>query len=210
MNQLILEWVGYAASILIAISLLMSSIVKLRWLNLIGSLLFSIYGFAIGAMPVGFINLFIIFINLYYLYKIYSEREYFKIIEIGQSDKYLMEFLNYYNNDINHIFPLFQREKLNEDIIGFYILRNLVPAGIFIASKYDDTTLLIEIDFAVPAYQDFKIASYIFNNNREYFLKLGYQRFITYSQDQKHLNYLNKMGFTSSQISGQTMFVKNI
>ncbi|GAB6087093.1 hypothetical protein [Alkaliphilus crotonatoxidans] len=210
MNQLILEWIGYAASILIAISLLMSSIVKLRWLNLIGSLLFSIYGFAIGAMPVGFINLFIIFINLYYLYKIYSEREYFKIIEIGQSDKYLMEFLNYYNNDINHIFPLFQREKLNEDIIGFYILRNLVPAGIFIASKYDDTTLLIEIDFAVPAYQDFKIASYIFNNNREYFLKLGYQRFITYSQDQKHLNYLNKMGFTSSQISGQTMFVKNI
>ncbi len=210
MNQLILEWVGYAASILIAISLLMSSIVKLRWLNLIGSLLFSIYGFAIGAMPVGFINLFIIFINLYYLYKIYSEREYFKIIEIGQSDKYLMEFLNYYNNEINHIFPLFQREKLNEDIIGFYILRNLVPAGIFIASKYDDTTLLIEIDFAVPAYQDFKIASYIFNNNREYFLKLGYQRFITYSQDQKHLNYLNKMGFTSSQISGQTMFVKNI
>ncbi len=207
MNSNLLEWLGYAASILIAISLLMNSIVKLRWFNLVGSLLFTIYGFAIGALPVGFINLFIIFINLYYLYKIYSEKEYFKIIKIGKTDEYLKEFISYYQEDIKGIFPLY-KDELQEDSIGFYILRNLVPAGIFIASKYDDTTLLIDIDFAVPAYRDFKIGRYLFTNYRDYFYKLGYRRLITYSENEKHLHYLNRMGFTSLEIENKMMFQK--
>lgn len=72
------EWLGYLASSLIAISLLMNSIVKLRWFNLIGSILFSAYGFAIDAIPVGIINAFIALVNIYYLVKIYSDREVFQ------------------------------------------------------------------------------------------------------------------------------------
>ena len=39
-----IEWVGYAASIMIAISLIMTNIVKLRIINSIGCILFAIYG----------------------------------------------------------------------------------------------------------------------------------------------------------------------
>lgn len=67
-----LEWLGYLASLIVLISLLMSSIVKLRWINLIGSALFSLYGFLIGALPVGIMNLGIVLINIYYLVKLYS------------------------------------------------------------------------------------------------------------------------------------------
>ena len=41
----LIEWVGYAASIMIAISLIMTNIVKLRVINSIGCILFAIYGF---------------------------------------------------------------------------------------------------------------------------------------------------------------------
>ncbi len=70
-----LEWLGYLASLIVLVSLLMSSIVKLRWINLLGSSLFSLYGFMIGALPVGFMNLGIVFINIYYLIQIYRTNE---------------------------------------------------------------------------------------------------------------------------------------
>lgn len=69
-----LEWLGYLSSFIVAISLTMSSITKLRWLNLLGGVLFTVYGFMIGSLPVGFLNLFMIGVNLYHLVKIYSKR----------------------------------------------------------------------------------------------------------------------------------------
>lgn len=70
-----IEWIGYAASILIGISMFMKDIVKLRFINLIGSLLFVIYGFIIKAYPVAIVNLVIVFVNIYYIYKILTKRE---------------------------------------------------------------------------------------------------------------------------------------
>lgn len=67
------EWVGYLASVVVAISLMMSNIKKLRWWNLIGAALFVAYGVAIDAYPVALVNFFIILIDIYYLVKLYRE-----------------------------------------------------------------------------------------------------------------------------------------
>ena len=69
-----IEWVGYAASIMIAISLIMTDMVKLRIINSIGCVLFAIYGFVVKAYPVGIINIFIFIVNMYYLYKAYNNK----------------------------------------------------------------------------------------------------------------------------------------
>ena len=63
----LLEMVGYTASVLVAISLMMRSLHKLRIINLSGSFLFTVYGFAIGAYPVAVLNAFIVLVNLFYL-----------------------------------------------------------------------------------------------------------------------------------------------
>lgn len=70
LNVPLIEWVGYGASLFIAISLLMTDLVKLRIINSIGCLLFVIYGFTVGAYPVAIANIIIILINLYHLYKL--------------------------------------------------------------------------------------------------------------------------------------------
>ena len=62
------EWMGYLASILIGISMFMKDILKLRFINLVGSFIFSIYGFIIKAYPVAVINVIIVFVNIYYIY----------------------------------------------------------------------------------------------------------------------------------------------
>jgi hypothetical protein len=68
-----LELLGYLASILIAISLMMRSLNKLRIINLVGSLLFTVYGSIIGAYPVAVLNAFIVLVNVYYLQKAFKQ-----------------------------------------------------------------------------------------------------------------------------------------
>ena len=41
MNDVLLEWIGYIASLIVLVSLLMSSIKKLRWINLFGALMWA-------------------------------------------------------------------------------------------------------------------------------------------------------------------------
>ena len=65
-----IELVGYSAYILIAISLTMTDIYKLRIINSIGCLMFVIYGLNVGAYPVALANAIIIIINIYNLYKL--------------------------------------------------------------------------------------------------------------------------------------------
>lgn len=66
------ELFGYFSSFIILVSLMMNSIKKLRWINCIGAFMFSIYGVLVGSIPTTFLNLGIVIINFYYLFKLHS------------------------------------------------------------------------------------------------------------------------------------------
>lgn len=65
------ELLGYSASLMIALSLSMRSLLTLRVINLTGALLFTIYGLLIGALPVAALNFYIVLVNLYYLQQMF-------------------------------------------------------------------------------------------------------------------------------------------
>jgi hypothetical protein len=69
-----IEIIGYAASVMVAISLMMKDIIWLRCLNFTGCTLFVIYGSSIEAWPVAGMNAFVACINIYHLLKIYRNR----------------------------------------------------------------------------------------------------------------------------------------
>lgn len=209
MNTYWLEWLGYLASFIVLISLLMSSIIKLRWINLLGSVIFSLYGFWIGALPVGFMNLGIAIINIYYLWKIYASKDQFKILPIENNTRYFEYFLEYYQNNIYRYKDL-KDLKLEKSSIRFFILRNMVPAGLFIGSKVNENTLKVELDFVIPEYRDFKIGNYIYEDMKDYFLKRGYHQFITYTTKEDHQRYLEKMGFKEVSKEGDLYYLKKL
>lgn len=202
-----LEWLGYLSSIIVAISLLMSSIIKLRWYNLAGSILFAIYGYMIHAAPVAAINTVVVFINIYYLYKIYTEKEYFKLIEINEESNYIKGFFDFYKNDISKYFPEFKFTMAGTSI-SFFILRNMVPAGIFIASEHDEESLHINLDFVMPEYRDFKIGKFIFEDNERYFKDKGYKKLFCYASNNEQKAYLKKMGFNRVNQDGKDLMVR--
>jgi len=69
-----IEIIGYSASVMVAISLMMKGIIWLRCLNFTGCTLFVIYGVYISAWPVAGMNAFVACINIYHLIKIYRTR----------------------------------------------------------------------------------------------------------------------------------------
>ena len=75
MDYNMVEIMGYVASIMVAISLTMKDIVKLRILNFIGCAFFVVYGLMIGAMPVVATNMFISCVNVYFLVKMHKRKE---------------------------------------------------------------------------------------------------------------------------------------
>ena len=68
------EWIGYLASIIVAVSITINGWIYFRVLNLIGSVCFLIYAFLISSYPIVFINIYGIGINIFYLIKLKKER----------------------------------------------------------------------------------------------------------------------------------------
>lgn len=70
-----IEMLGYAATILVAISFLLKDVVKLRFVNAIGGVCFVIYGLLINALPVALLNALIVVINGYYILQALKEQK---------------------------------------------------------------------------------------------------------------------------------------
>lgn len=198
-----LEWFGYAASVVVAVSLMMSSLLKLRWYNLLGASLFSAYGFLIHAYPVAVLNGFIACADVYYLVRMYSAKERFTIVTVSPKSEYLACFLQEYRADILHFFPHFNF-NMDENRVSFYVLRNLVPASVFIGNPTEEGTLEVELDFAIPAYRDFKPGEFLFRQNQALFKKRGFTRFVARSSAKEHDRYLQKMGFQPAGKDGDS------
>ena len=67
------EYLGYLASVFLVLSLMMTNVTNLRWLNLTGCICFTIYGVMIQAWPVAFTNALLALVNTYHLIKLFKE-----------------------------------------------------------------------------------------------------------------------------------------
>ncbi len=209
MDQQLLEWIGYIASLIVLVSLLMSSIKKLRWINLFGALLFGAYGFMIGSTPTGLMNFGIVIIDIYYLMRMYLSKEYLRVMPIEEDTEYLKYFLKFYEKDIGKYSDL-SKIDISESKIKLYLLRNMNPAGIFICNEYDKHTLEIALDYVIPLFRDFKIGSFVFGKQKIYFLSKGYDRFVVFTENRDHIRYIKKMGFIETKLNGILGYAKDI
>jgi EamA domain-containing membrane protein RarD len=96
MNGLELNWLeiyGYLGSALIAISLMMSDIRKLRWINLVGAGSFASYGLLINAWPVVILNGFIVLIDIVHLWQLSRAVTVSRSLEFASDDRYVTTVL---------------------------------------------------------------------------------------------------------------------
>ncbi len=201
-----IQIIGYTASVIIAVSMTMSSIVKFRWINLAGAFSFLTYGILFNAIPIVILNVFIISVDIFYLIRIYNKKELFTTLEIRGSNKYLINFLKFYDKEIQKFFPGFKyKPELNT--VSFFILRNMAVAGIFLAHKEGSSELRVGLDFVIPQYRDYKNAKFVYHRLNKKFTDDGIKNIAVLPQTYDHIKYLKKVGFVKND---EGLFIKNM
>jgi hypothetical protein len=200
-RALLLEIVGYVASALVAISLMMSSILRLRLINLVGSLAFTIYGALIGAYPVAVVNALIVCINVYYLWQMRNTRQFFQLLRVEPDSEYLIRFLDFYRDEIRRFLPGFAHAPAPGQL-AFFTLRDMVPAGLLMGELREDGTLHVLLDFVIPQYRDFKTGRYLFSEQADYLRGLGVREVVSAPGSEVHTQYLRRMGFAPVDAAG--------
>lgn len=203
------EWFGYGASIVVAVSLLMSSLIKLRWINMAGALMFTGYGLLIRAYPVALLNFAIAGINVYYLAKIYRQKDQFKLVPVGPDSALLAEFLRVHRAEIQRFFPDFAAAKAGEGA-AWFTLRNTHVAGVILTRHLAPDTLLITLDYVIPEYRDFKVGQFVFEQDGAVFRALGVSRLASEPHSPEHREYLTRMGFAEGRVGDQVLLVRAI
>lgn len=193
-TQFALELLGYSGSVLIALSLMMSSILRLRMISTAGSALFSLYGLLIGAVPVAVLNGFIVLVNVYHLRRLLRGREYLQLLPLQPESEYLRNFLSFYRDEISRVLPEFDYEPAAKQVTLF-ILRDCNPVGVFIANEEAPGRLRVRLDFVVPRYRDLRIGQFVFVEQAQFFRARGIQEVVIAPRVAEFGAYLVKVGF---------------
>lgn len=189
-----IEILGYIASGLITLSLMMRSIVRLRWINLAGALAFTVYGAVIRAYPVAVLNALVVVINLVHLWRMRRAEESFAVVTMRPNDEYVGEFLRFHGRDIAASQPSFVDDP-GADRHVLAVLRDTVPAGVLILGTPTDGVSRVFLDYVTPAYRDLKVGRHLFRTHTEPLRRLGVRTVEALPGDAEHRGYLERLGF---------------
>lgn len=190
--QTIIEMTGYLGSLLVIVSMLMTSVVKLRVINTIGSIIFASYALFIHSYPTAVMQLFLIGINAVNLYKLLSTKKMYQAIKLKKDDAGFIHFVQNHQEDIKQYFPDFSLNSLQGEKSVFYLLEsNDSQAGFFAAKLLNEQTLEALADYTTPAYRDSSAGAFLYS----FLGEQGFKTIRAKSENQAHQKYLKKMGF---------------
>ena len=194
--QFILEMIGYLGSALVIVSMLMTSVVKLRVINTIGGVIFCGYALCIHSYPTAAMQVCLIVINIYNLYKLKNTEKEYSAIPLSANDSFLEHFLSTNSSDIKKYFPDFTGTEKEDKI--FLITCEEIPAGVFIAKTEGEDFLDVKLDYTTPTYRDCSAGKFLYN----YLKQLGIKNIKAETKIPAHEKYLKKMGFKPKRITG--------
>ena len=189
--------VGYLASALVVISLTMTSVVRLRFISLIGSITFLIYGLLIESAPIVITNAAIIVINAWFLRKEFASGT-TGGVDLGAShirpdSPFLRDFVDFHLADIHRYQPDFELST-GDDVTAWLLNRDGLPAGLLIGRR-SGTTLTIDLDYVLGPWQDSRLGHWLFGRGADVFRRDGITIVRSRGSTEAHRKYLERIGF---------------
>lgn len=192
--NLIYELIGYTGSALVVISMLMTSVVKLRVINLTGSLIFTVYALLIRSYPTAAMNIFLVGINVYHLIRLLKTPKNYDMIRTDVKDAYFDYMLQTSMEDIRQFFPHFSPDEKQADL-AYLITCERNPAGLFLASDAGKDELEVLLDYTTPTYRDASAGRYLHDQLK----RDGYKTVVFRGDAPKHVDYLENIGYRKNE-----------
>ncbi len=187
-SNMIIEMVGYFGSLLVVISMLMTSVMKLRVINTIGSTIFTVYALIIHSYPTAVMNMALIIINIINMRKLLATTDNYTMVKASVTDVYAVRFIEKYLKDIKNYFPYFN--GITEENAIYLLMNGDTTVGITAGVEKDDI-LDISIDYTTPAYRDCSVGNAFYKDLKDF----GMKKVVFGKKAVNHEEYLLKVGF---------------
>ncbi|MCR5626437.1 MAG: YgjV family protein [Lachnospiraceae bacterium] len=200
--KIIVELVGYMGSALVVVSMLMTSVKKLRVVNSVGSIIFTVYALIIHSYPTALMNLCIVIINIRQLIRLSQKERHFQLVKVKAGEGMMGYLLDHYYSDISKFFPELAIDLAVDCDQAYVVTCDTTPAGILLGNEIDDGVIMLLIDYATPAYRDTSVGKFLYKHLPDY----GINTLIFSSRSVGHEEYMKQMGFVKEEIG----FVKKL
>ena len=191
-TAMIIEIFGYIGCVFVIVSMLMTSVVKLRIINTVGSTISAVYAMIGHSYPLALVNASLVVINIYNLSKLMKaeNNNQYDLVCTKTEDSFLNYFLKYYEADSRKYFsekflnPLFSE-------VAYTVCCEGVPAGNFLRKKEADGVLSVNVDYTTPVYRECSVGRFLYSRLKEE----GFKKLIYTEVHETHKSYIEKMGF---------------
>ena len=191
-HLVLLEVFGYIGTALVLLSMMMTSLSKLRIVNIAGSVVSMTYAAISNTWPVAFLNFGLIIINVIQLVRLHRLKSMLKVVQTDTNDANVDYFVGHYLKDIKLYFPDFTPES-EKGKKAFIVYDGAEAIGILIGEEKDGE-IFIALDYVSPKYRDRTVARFLFG----YLKGQGVKSLKTAPTSlKKHQKYLIAMGFKS-------------
>lgn len=187
----VLQAVGYFSTVLILISFLMTSVLKLRLVNLIGSAIFVVFAFLTKSYPTAIMNVGLRIINVYFIIRLLRSKRLTLMLPISLDSAYLRAFEEFYREDIRKYFPDFDLNSNGADA-AYFVYYDMDPVGLTMGRRTADGALELLLDYTIPKYRDASVGRFLYPHllGEEGFKALECRKATAY-----HEKYLKTVGF---------------
>ncbi len=184
----LIELFGYLGSALVIVSMLMTSVLKLRIINTAGSVVCVIYGLIIQSYPTVVMNLALIAINVYGMLKLTNKSPEYHL-EVGRATDATVAFLlKKYKGDMARYFSAFQGAE--EGQTAYLVMNGDLCVGLALGTLREGR-LDCTLDYTTPSYRDFSIGQFLYPKLKE----LGVEKIVYSGPAGHHESYMKRMGF---------------
>ena len=189
---MLIEGIGYLGSLLVLVSMLMTSVFKLRVINTIGSCIFTVYALIIHSYPTALMNFCLVLINLHFLWKMSRMDRDFDLVKTGKGDAFLRYFIDSRREDIRACFPGISLD-FSDATDAYIVCCKGLPVGVTVGEASGDALNLV-LDYTIPEYRDFSVGRFL---NAE-LKKQGIRKLCYGGPVEFHLPYLQKLGYVKN------------
>jgi hypothetical protein len=190
-----MDWItilGYTASVITLCSLLMKSLLKLRWINAVGASLFSVFAILTASWPTAFLNMGIVAVDIFFIRQLMGRKELFELIPVQEQNELVRYFYRANEGEIHRIFGDTAFDCAAE--YAFYMKNNDI-AGILAYSPSSDGRIRIQVDYVTPRYRDFSIGRYFYITDLSFWRDRQISTLEMDFPSEEHIRYLKKAGF---------------
>lgn len=215
-----LDALGWAGSALLILSLSLSNVLRFRALNLVASVVLTVFNALLGVWPMVAMNAAIVGINAWHLVRLLRTRDderTYEVVGVDPRSEYLAHLLRVHRVDVERHNPGFDLDGLlrREEPPGtcrvraFLVLRGDETVGVVVLCDGGDGVARVELDYVTSRFRDFSVGTFVYRGDGR-LASLGLHRLLASRRMADRSGYFSAVGFHRETVDGQDELVRDV